>query len=173
MKQQPTSAATGHLKGDGACLPQNQHRQVNASSFTVLLPIRDKWSRNDRYKLTNPGQRSEMPSGSPPSLYECTHYVLHSTHHHLKQLICVPVKPLHTEGEQSYLMATLAGVPSASLPGGRPDARQSNELPGVWKRLEPGSAPTSGPLPFPATLRGAAGYEGLPVGREKSPSPRP
>lgn len=67
----------------------------------------------------------------------------------------------------------LAGVPSASLPGGRPDARQSNELPGFWKRLEPGSAPISGPLPFPATLRGAAGYKGLPVGREKSPSPRP
>lgn len=67
----------------------------------------------------------------------------------------------------------LAGVPSASLPGGRPDARQSNELPGVWKRLEPGSVPTSGPLPFPATLSGATGYEGLPVGREKSPSPHP
>ena len=50
---------------------------------------------------------------------------------------------------------------------------QSNELPGVWKCLQPGSAPTSGPLPFPATLSGAARYKGLPVGREKSPSLHP
>ena len=42
----------------------------------------------------------------------------------------------------------LARVPGTSLPGGRTDARQSNELPSIWKCLDPGSAPTSGPSPF-------------------------
>ena len=63
-----------------------------------------------------------MPSGSPPSLYEHTHYVLHSTHRHLQQLICVPVKPLHAEGEQAYLTESKElSLHGARRPGGIPE----------------------------------------------------